>query len=456
MRRLYRKLLTFGSLGLFLATAPLLILYAIGYSYNFNKATAEPVGVILLDSKPRRAEIYVNEKKYSRTPDAVSGLPVGEYSTQVTLDGYRPWQKIVSVSAGRATELRDILLIPKDIPSTDLAENVSSFSLSPDRKLIAVAYANKKMEIIDSSGAQMLPPISFNQQVKSLLWSPGSDSVIARDTSDVYWLVDLSRQNPLRVPISSTVTHMVWDMHVPGRILYTSLDGSLLAYQVRTDAVITIAAEVEYFAPTERLIYTVHTNGNLSAYTTQGQKTTVKLPVFEKKVAGILATPDSNIVYQLEDTSLWIQDGEQSTQISPVSKSSGWSPDGRLLFIQTDDYSLHVYNASAENISIPVSERYLIVRLTDRIVNPQWYAGSRHLIYQVKDELHIIEIDTRDHPIDETIASTNLGFADATVGKDGETIYYLARNDEVIRLKSSSLITSENLSETTADVKVPE
>ena len=111
-----------------------------------------------------------------------------------------------------------------------------------------------------------------------------------------------------------------------------------------------------------------------------------------------------------------------------------------MLLVQHDDTSLHIMNVYDERISyIPLLDLHLVTRLSRPIRNPQWFAGGRHLIYQVDDEIMITEIDTRDQPLTYLVDTTNLGDANITVGAQGDIVFYLKKTAQAYRLVQAIL-----------------
>ena len=71
-RRACSRLLIF--ITLFLLIAPILIIDATGYRYNFKKNRLEKTGILYLDSQPHAALIYLNGKYQDTTPTRFSRL----------------------------------------------------------------------------------------------------------------------------------------------------------------------------------------------------------------------------------------------------------------------------------------------------------------------------------------------------------------------------------------------
>jgi WD40 repeat protein len=137
-------------------------------------------------------------------------------------------------------------------------------------------------------------------------------------------------------------------------------------------------------------------------------------------------TPGGDVAARSVDGALYVisPDGTANLIASEL-EAAGWSPNGRMLFVQSDAHSLQVYNVRDERWSLSREELHLVQRLSRPITSVQWFAGGRHLLYQVNDEIVISEIDTRDHPITYQVDSVNLGDAQAAVGEDGEVLFFL-------------------------------
>ncbi|MBI3255402.1 MAG: PEGA domain-containing protein [Candidatus Andersenbacteria bacterium] len=113
MNRSFRLALLFVSLLLFLVITPFVVLYAIGYRISPQEARAIPVGVLLLETIPRRADVYLENTFIGRTPRAVPNIPPGSAFVSLRKDGYISWEKHVPINATLTSEFRHIRLFPK-------------------------------------------------------------------------------------------------------------------------------------------------------------------------------------------------------------------------------------------------------------------------------------------------------------------------------------------------------
>lgn len=446
MSRLLRRILLLLTLVLFITIAPLVVLYAIGYRSASVKGSSGQVGVLLIETIPRNADIKVNEKPAGRTPEAVSNLPVGKAHIQITKAGYRPWEKTFDIEPARATEVNGIRLFPENPSQTELIPNTLAFNLSPNRSLLAALTADSTLLVRTTLGEDISPGIPLKDKPVQILWSPDSTALLIEYQNGQFELVEVSARRSLITPLSaltSTVS-VSWDARVPGRIFALDSRKNLISHTIATGTSNTLIPAVDQFAVSSRNIFVISA-GQLKAYTLQGQiHKTLALP--DSKIPKkLLVTPAGSVaLLTIDGTLLFLDENDQFIPAAVSAQSAAWSPDGNLLLIQTAHNELSVYNTADERRrSLPLGELRLVSRLSRSITQPQWFAGGHHIIYQVDDEIILTEIDTRDHPVSYTIDTTNTGSAGITVGEDGDIIYYLKKNpaDGSTSLHSTSLLT---------------
>ncbi len=99
-----RKILFLIFFSIFLAGAPLLVLYTAGYRLNFTTFRVQQTGVIALSSTPRGATVFLNGVDTgAKTPYVIQRLSPGSYTVSITKDGFRSWEQRVDVSSGATT-----------------------------------------------------------------------------------------------------------------------------------------------------------------------------------------------------------------------------------------------------------------------------------------------------------------------------------------------------------------
>lgn len=126
MTRRTRRFIFYGFVAIFIIITPPTILYAVGYTYNWQKQTLVQAGGIYLKSTPAAASITLNGKENGDTPRLVSRLAPDTYGVTVSQDTYYSWQKKLEVLPQLVTEARNIRLFPKKIEPELMATNSTS------------------------------------------------------------------------------------------------------------------------------------------------------------------------------------------------------------------------------------------------------------------------------------------------------------------------------------------
>ncbi|MEX1997048.1 MAG: PEGA domain-containing protein [Candidatus Andersenbacteria bacterium] len=442
MKRIYRQLLLFTSTVVFLALAPLVILYAMGYRTVTSNVDPLPVGVVLVETYPRRATVVMNARELGKTPRAIPNVPAGNVHIQITKEGYISWQKNVPVNPGLITELRGIRLFAEQPELQVLGEGATLLALSPNRQLIAAYFQDGYIRFLDPEGQLLTGAIKTRAAPEALLWAPNNTNLLLRAANGTVDLIDITAANPLPRPLPALqgAHEILWDPRIPGRVLVHTSQEQLRVYNITTRTSSLIATNVQQFATSARQIYVVDNEGAIIIYNLQGgivQTLPLKL---SGPLQQLLVTPQGDVAFLLGNHTLSLLRDNEIVEISSQVVTAAWSPDGRMLLVQTDPMTLYVYNELDERAVVPLHELHLVIRLSRSINHVQWFAGGQHIFYQVADELIITEIDTRDHPLEHRVDTTNTGNAQAAVGEDGEAVIYLKRSGEDSRLVTMPLI----------------
>ncbi len=119
---IFRKIVFYLFLALYLVLCPIVILYAFGYI--FTPKTEEgfaKTGLIRIETIPSNAAISVSNRLFEeKTPATVRNLLPGAYDLKVLLRGYRPWIRRVEVEAGKAVNFEKVVLVPQNVKTKTL------------------------------------------------------------------------------------------------------------------------------------------------------------------------------------------------------------------------------------------------------------------------------------------------------------------------------------------------
>lgn len=115
-----RRILFFLLLGVFLVLAPLMVVYSLGLTVNFQKKVLEQTGSIFIKSKTPQTSVFLNgtlikETSFFSGSALLTGVAPGTYLIRIEKAGYQPWSRIMTVSPSLVTELRSVLLLQNRI-----------------------------------------------------------------------------------------------------------------------------------------------------------------------------------------------------------------------------------------------------------------------------------------------------------------------------------------------------
>lgn len=134
MTRETRRLIFIIFLGIFVIAAPVIILYAWGFNFDFEEKIFVDAGGIYLKSIPPRAEIYINDISRGKTSDFIRHLPPQIYEVRVIKDEYHVWRKNLIVESGLVAKANNIFLVPltpKIFTVANISEVYASFFEEP-------------------------------------------------------------------------------------------------------------------------------------------------------------------------------------------------------------------------------------------------------------------------------------------------------------------------------------
>jgi len=156
MTRRTRRIIFFLFLMVFIILAPLITLYAWGYSFDWEEKTIVATGGIYLRTHPSGAEIYINDKLRGKTNKFIRRLVPKLYEIKIIKDNYHSWQKNLLVEPRLVAKANNILLVPFNpkislITKDDkIYEEIYSSLKNPDKEKTYFFSQNTLYDLNDS------------------------------------------------------------------------------------------------------------------------------------------------------------------------------------------------------------------------------------------------------------------------------------------------------------------
>jgi hypothetical protein len=179
------------SVALVLATTVLLYLAS---GFNLKKGKIIQNGLVFVSSNPGGAAIYLNDKQQDSQTNARITLQAGTYKMRLARDGYRDWQRVMTVEGGSVEHFDYPLLIPKNLQTVTAGSYPSAPLLttqSPDRRwlLAQVAGRGTGFDVYDLKDPDTIA------QHKTTITVPTSLLTLSQPGDQTFQLAEWARNN---------------------------------------------------------------------------------------------------------------------------------------------------------------------------------------------------------------------------------------------------------------------
>ncbi len=371
-----------------LAVAALIIFFARGYRFSTEGGGLNSRGILVANSAPTNAQIYVNDKFSGLTSDNIY-LPPGSYDVMIRKEGYSDWKKRFVIK-GEVVSRVDAQLFSANPSLTPLTNRgIINPLLSPSREKVAyVVLPDGNSPTGEETGGIFVASISSKT-------------------------LGIFRQNSLLIPYSNLPVEAVAEKI---QFVFSIDEKNLLVFLFdEADNLLSVLLTNVGGNPGDFFDATLSYRELLTKWRQQELQINEKiLDTFKKKVSEVLkenaylveVSPDkSKLLY------FAVQDAYLPRIIQPPLIGSVPTGENRYLkqanfYIydskEDKNFQLNLFStAERQNIRRFLAETALKeeldledwqdkYRLFERLI---WYSDSRHLVFNGNDTLSIIEYD---------------------------------------------------------------
>jgi hypothetical protein len=439
----HRRMLYIAFFILFFILAPIIVKLAQGYKFNWNSFNWQKTGVLFLESKPNKADIYLNgEKQKQQTEALFKNIAPGEYQIDVKKDGYLSWSKKLKITAGETTFAQYIRLFKENIiPEKILDEKITAISETIQNK---VAIASAK-----DNGSEIF------------VLNLGNDSI--KKITKVDFPIN-------EININQTATQFALKNDGNWQILTQNIFGSDKIYKIPSAK---YAREKISFDPNNNLIFYALSNIGIEKIDLNSNKTEF---LALGKILDFYVSSDENKIYYIKNTnsesnlfSISLNGQKNEELISNLAISEKYkfnqSPQGIINIINSDKQTIIIFDNKkklfddektiinnvnkiswhSDNISLiygnnneiwtyegnkKEDKKQLIARLGEKIENFWWYGVPTHLLYLTADGLFITELITNDFARDTIKISAIKNTKQIWITEKGDKIYWINNDGE--------------------------
>ncbi len=149
--RLALRFFTYGVMTLATVMLTILaILYAMGNRFDTDTFSFEQGGLVQFRSAPDGARVVIDGKVQNFTTPGRANLTAGVHAVAIQKEGYRSWEKTISLGAGQLLWLNYARLIPNSVTTAPLRalSGMSDMLPSPDKRWLLLQEATNQPALI--------------------------------------------------------------------------------------------------------------------------------------------------------------------------------------------------------------------------------------------------------------------------------------------------------------------
>lgn len=402
-----RKILFFIFLSIFIIISPVVILYAQGYRFDFEKKRLIQTGDFYFKSLPKKVDVYVNNKlAKEKTPSQIKYLLPKKYNIKITKEGFFAWEKELEINPLLVTEAKNILLMPEKLNKEMIIPGkIAKFDFSPNKKFIAYVAQDKELWLynLENAGNNRLFK-SENYKLIDIIWSHDSKKILFSDSLNKWRAVDINEPSK-PINISASLSNPKWNPANPSEIFFKKGDEIfILNLGGQKNPVLLAENVIDYDALGEYLLYIQ--KPNLILYRqdilskTKEQMTNLPMNYKENLDYKILAFSSQDVILRA-DGILYIfeKDKKLFEKIDENIKDVNFANDERKISFWSSNeiwafWLKKIFDQPTKN----PGDKELITRLSQKIKEVIWYPKTNeHLIFLTEDnEIKITELDGRD------------------------------------------------------------
>ncbi len=350
------------------------IRFAKGYRLDLKKKKIAATGLLVANSFPTGAQVFIDDKLTTATDDTFN-LPPGEYKVKIIKDGFIPWEKVLTLKKEIVTQTNATLFpaVP-DLKALTFTGALNAIP-SPDGQKIAFSVASASSEL--KNGLWVLDlnskPLALSRDPRQIarnsnqldytkaqfVWSPDSKQIIASYDKNNILLEAEKFNDPGSLHDVTARLSLILDEWKKEIQLKEAKKIEKLPLEMQKIA--TESAQIISWSPDEeKLLYTATASASIL------ENLIPSLPGSNTQPEEREIKPDNIYLYDLkEDKNFFIVEKIKEEQASEEKS---------LSLIDIFYQSLPFFQ--------PASNQQI-----------QWFPDSYHLVLQEKDKLTILEYD---------------------------------------------------------------
>lgn len=216
-------------IALFFVLTPTIIMYTMGYRYDWRFGLLREIGAISIDVEPASTVVYLDDIKINQSlPVRLKNITPRKYVLRLEAPGYITWEKEIEVKNKETVYIKDISLLKKKSIQKIVSGQTRGLALSADRRFLAFARAAKQnwqvviWPVADNS--TIIPTNIISTIPPQITWDIKANLFVVVTVDELY-IVDINKSDaPIKLKTASGTPPVKWQWR-------NSAAGAELVYQ---------------------------------------------------------------------------------------------------------------------------------------------------------------------------------------------------------------------------------
>lgn len=400
-----RRVFFYASALAFFAIAPFLVLYSLGYVVNIQQRAVEKTGGIFIKTNQSGFTVLLNNGAIQKSSLLTHGLLLGnlppdQYRLRIEKEGYRPWEKVVSVTQFTVREIRNIILFPdplkiKEAVAWNDENDLEQIFVSPKKNYAALELKNKRTNhasvlFFKTSENKITTQLPVSGTIQEIIWNTAEDAILLAigEHTREYKRLALSDATLAPTPLFEkiiTISENITKRRIAqadikkirfgdeaNNFIMLTKTGSLLLWNAATTSAAMLANGIEEFETLGNTIFFVAKNG-FAALQSLSDNTTINLGRM-----GYSLTGSPTRALRTNRSDLFFKDGAGGLFFS----SRGGTQEFNLLETGVRDIAL---NGKEEKLFFLKQNAIGVLHLEDNPYQPFEKRGDTEIVFQSND-----------------------------------------------------------------------
>ncbi len=424
----------------FIIIAPVVVMHARGYRFDFSRGVFVYSGTITFKTNPSNVDVFLNKElneseRLNRINSSfnLTGLLPRKYDLEIAAQGFQSWRKSLDVHSGISTEFWNVVLV-KNAYETETynTTGVDNFFTSPRNKFLAytqnkdtglaVSILNIENNIQEISFLFPEKKFIYSWEKENIEWLPSDSSLISIPAYSLenseenlqnkkYFIADIATGYYFELNQFldlDEIKDVRWDPKDKNFLFFIN-ENKLFRANIKNKEDFQLLAEdvstfdisgdkIFYTQLSNNLIYEIGIGNGLSK-----KQITLNFPENNPEpISKIIAYDEDRIALIDNQENMFILNQTENDRyfkkMGDNIKGLHFSDDGKkLLFWSNNEISVYFLRDWEVQPIRQENDLINITRYFEKVSNVQWYKDYEHIIFNVGKYPKFVELDSRDN-----------------------------------------------------------